>query len=783
MRHPAAHRAPWLRRVVALTSAVGLLCLGSLAPATASLARTTADPGVSRATVTGPNMYNPKAKAPYPTKSTVTVSQTTNLVNQFVTVSWTGFTPSNRQGFPGGYSDFTLYPVQVAECAGADPSSITANCDGLTYMTQEPGAAGPTTEVDGLTGKAVSDTQGGTGSVSIQILTSVQDSSLGCDEQHACSLVILPIDGGDYGGPGQKTDCTNHKGDTNDEWATTSHVLATVPDYTACAWNDRTVVPLRFAPNNSNCKFNSADFTVAGSPLMQRAMTSWITKLCGGSNPVHFTFEGTLNEPDARTNFLSGADDVALTTEAADGPASGRSYTYAPVGISATVFAYWMDDPSTGAPYTGLKLTARLAAKLVTESYSYDGYGCTKVDVKNPPVNGCNSAVYGNPEGLFNDPDFRQYNKFQPANAADEYEPDFPTVLSGNSDMTYEVTNWIAANSSAEAFIQGTPDQWGMRVDTNYLGVTFPAEAFESGDQDTLWQDEYSPQYPLARVLFYQADNWNPGLFPYGGTCEPEPCVPQPQANPNQPPGSRDLIAIVDDADAAPLTFPTAALQNHAGAFVTATPASMTAAVDSMTTSSNGITKDNNQNTSNPDAYPLTMVVYAMVPTSHTPKHEAEKIAQWLDYVGGAGQGQGTAVGQLPEGYLPLPASMRKQTLKAAYDVLHQTGSKPPGGDNGSGGGKSGGSGGSSPKSSSSPKPTGSSSANPTSPAKVNAAYSNPDADGLIRWVLPILLVIGALLALAGPSAIVLSRPGGRAAVISGWHRITKLASHIGRKS
>ena len=116
--------------------------------------------------------------------------------------------------------------------------------------------------------------------------------------------------------------------------------------------------------------------------------------------------------------------------------------------------------------------------------------------------------------------------------------------------------------------------------------------------------------------------------------------------------------------------------------------------------------------------------------------------------------------------------------------MLHQTGSKPSDGNHGGGGSSnSGGSGGSSPNSSSSPKSSGSSTASPTSPAKVNDAYSNPDADGLIRWVLPILLVIGALLALAGPSAIVLSRPGGRAAVISGWHRITKFTSHIGRKS
>ena len=37
--------------------------------------------------------------------------------------------------------------------------------------------------------------------------------------------------------------------------------------------------------------------------------------------------------------------------------------------------------------------------------------------------------------------------------------------------------------------------------------------------------------------------------------------------------------------------------------------------------------------------------------------------------------------------------------------------------------------------------------------------------------MLPILLIIGALLALAGPTAVVFSRPGGRAAMAAGWHR------------
>ena len=90
--------------------------------------------------------------------------------------------------------------------------------------------------------------------------------------------------------------------------------------------------------------------------------------------------------------------------------------------------------------------------------------------MKNPPANGCNMAVYGNPDGLFTIRTSVSTTSSSRANAADEYEPDFPTVLSGNSDMTYEVTNWIAASTSAEASYKApqtsgacasTPTTWG----------------------------------------------------------------------------------------------------------------------------------------------------------------------------------------------------------------------------------------------------------------------------------------------------------------------------------
>jgi hypothetical protein len=680
MPKSARRRAPWLRLAVSVAGVISLICLQSVAPAAARIAGpagTAASTGGSGVTVSGPRMWDPKTRSDYTVASSFTVSQTSNLVNQFVSVSWTSLTPSrSSDGMGGGYNFlYTLYPVQVAECAGTDPQSITAKCDGLDDYLQVPGDAGPTTEVDGLTGPAVSatqsPTQGGAGHINIQVLTAQQDYYLGCGPASPCSLVILPVDGGDAT-PGH-VNCANHSHDFP-----VGADMENAIENPACAWANHVTIPLYFAPGQADCKFTSPDFTVIGSPMMQRAMTSWISKLCVGRQPVHFSFAGTIGEPLARVEFLSGVDDVALTTDPAIGPAARRSYTYAPVAITAESVAYWLDNPRTGAPYTQLDLTPRLVTKLITGSYDWAMYGCDRHDVKHPPPYPCNPAIYGNPASMLSDPDFVQYNGHLGANGQ-LAGIDFPTVLSGDSDMTWELTRWIAANPAAVTFLHGWPDPWGMRVNVNYLNLRLPEQAFTVQDPYPVWQDEFSPQFPLTRVAEEQADNTSPGANPADEQCNPGgTCVPQP--NGNEQPGTRDLMAIVDEPDAVADDFPTAALQNHAGDFVTASPATMTAAVDTMITNRDGITQDDNENTTNPDAYPLTMVVYAMVPTSHTPKAEAAKIAQWLDYVAGAGQVQGTGAGQLPAGYLPLTARMRAQTLQAAYDVLHQNGATPPGG-------------------------------------------------------------------------------------------------------
>ena len=126
------------RRVLALAGLVsligGLLMLPSLAHPGKAVASAAAPAAAasgctgSGTTVTGPNLWDPSAGKPLPAASCVTVDQTSSLVNQMVQVTWANFTPSVNA--PYGPSS-TLYPVMIAECAGANPAS-SADCYGAT---------------------------------------------------------------------------------------------------------------------------------------------------------------------------------------------------------------------------------------------------------------------------------------------------------------------------------------------------------------------------------------------------------------------------------------------------------------------------------------------------------------------------------------------------------------------------------------------------------------------------------------------------------------------------
>jgi PBP superfamily domain len=692
--------------------------------------------------------------------ATATVSQTTNLTNQMVQVSWTGFTPSSQPTYDSGQ---TVYPVMIAECAGTDPTT-PADC----YDAQNGGIA-PTFNAYGPPNTQYQTTlPNGTGTSDILLFTQVQNQFLNCDPAHPCSIVVVDGQGGDsldYTPP----HCANHSDDpagAEDGLGTGQYDFTSITSAPGtangfCSWQKRIVIPLYFAPTPSGCPLRTADFSAGGSPMLADAMYQWQTGLCNGANSVDLTYNGALNESEARSYFQEGLLDVAFTTQPLTGT-TPHPFTYAPIAVSAASVVFWVDNANTGQPYTSIKLDPRLLTKMLTTSYAYTSDACPGAA---STAFGCDSAVDGNPVGLFEDPEFLKLNPGHWNIGGTEYE--IPNVLSGNSDMTWTVTSWIASNKDASSFLAGQFDPWGMHVNTNYLGLKYPVNGFLPADPYLPVSSQYVPIYPLSNLITDQALN-----IPSGNSDVRDPTTQTFDSLPAQIVGQRDLWGVVDQPDAVRFLFPTAALENAAGKYVLPTDQSMTAAVNDMTLGKNGVLTPNFTK-EDPAAYPLTMVIYAVVPTGGISKAKASKIAQFLDFVAGQGQQVGNQPGELAPGYLPLPQSLREQTLKAANEVLHQTGdTKKPA---------------ASPSKSPSPSPSASASKSPSpspspsasrtpTPSSIAVSFSSSDTAG-VSWLVLALIIAGLVLIVTGPVALVAGSPAARAAIGSRARRLRRLGS------
>lgn len=754
---------------------------GSSAPLPAAVSKTSAGHSSTQhdgTTVTGPRMCKCTVNSnnvltngsdfKYP--SSVTVSQTTNLTHQVVQVSWTGFTPSDDEGDGPIYaSDTTLYPVMVAECKGYHPASPN-NCDDAqdNGVDQQPGYQNnPAFAVTA---------PNGTGETDVQVLTSLQSQSpMLCDNTHPCSLVVVPAQGGL-----SNQDCANHSQDAGDDpQALGNEDLEVEPsgDPWQCSWAKRIVVPLRFAPAPNDCPLRLANFSAEGSPMLADAMTQWQTGICTGANSVEIAYNGTNNEDEARSDFQAGLTDVAFTTLPLTGQAA-HPYTYAPVAVSAVSVAFYVDNYDTGTPYTTIKLTPLLLAKQLTTSYNYGGYQCIGPNSSPKP---CDSAVnHTIPTTIFEDPDFLKYNpgpwNFNTGQSLVAF--DTPDIVAGNSDMTWVTTGWIAASKQATAFLNGAPSG-GVYLNSYYRGTKYPILQITPRDPFSNMSNQDQPQFPLYDVTDDLLNGQQPGVDP----AEQQPGQ-SPPGWPVQEPGERELFAVLDEGDAALDLLPVAYLQNAAGKFVQPTDQSMLAAVKDMTPGPGG-TLSMNFATKDPAAYPLTMVIYAVVPTGGISKAKASAIARFLDYVANQGQQPGSDPGNLAPGYAPLPQSLRQQTLTAAYDVLHQTGdstkkassSTPTPTTSPTTSPSPSASPSKSPSPSATPKPSASST--PTAHS-IAVSFSSPDGAGM-SWVVLALILAGAVLLVTGPAALVAASPAARAAIGSAVRRISLLGS--GRRS
>lgn len=375
--------------------------------------------------------------------------------------------------------------------------------------------------------------------------------------------------------------------------------------------------------------------------------------------------------------------------------------------------------------------------------------------------------------------------------------------------MTYELTRWIESDPDAAAFLSGQPDPWGMHVNTYFeSGETYPIAAYaklDPGFNQTVAQAKAgpSPQFETTMQAVWNPvagqDNVDQDMLDYqssgttfyenctGGACEDQsgPSVYNYVANDPETLGARSLFAVVDTGDSGLDQFPTAELVNSAGNAVGPTVDGMTAALDSMKTNPDKITQYQDFSDTSPNAYPLTEVQYAMVPTCGLTSGKARAISNFLNDAAGS-QLIGTSSGELPVfgGYLPLNSAQQAQDATAAQQVSTQSCTSPPPdntvsgtnpGDNGSSGGsRTTGSGGSGNAPATTPTsagvPSGSSSGLPTGSPTVKATPSTEpvglgmkgaDDGSLAKVMLPIALILGAALLLGGPIAYAMASSGG----------------------
>ncbi|MEV7523390.1 hypothetical protein [Streptomyces sp. NPDC091371] len=779
----------------------------------------------------------------------VTVSQTRNLVNQVVKVSWTGGAPTlSDTAYSANY-------LQIMQCWGdAATGPTTDQCQfggssalgagagnqaagaytnsrqlnygdnlkdaenqplppptpsGISYapfrtVNADPVSPGNWNEffdVNSTNEVPYARTNGrGNGEVWFEAQTAIEAPGLGCgagvrDAQgdttgRGCWLVVVPrgtteIDGTPY---------TQQSGGQ----------LQSSP-LSPANWKHRLLVPLGFEPLGSFCPIGAEERGTLGSEMAAEAVTRWQPALCQTGGKAIYGYAQVPDET-ARVKLLSGTPGlVFLGRPAQTAPDAARTPVYAPVALSGITIGFFIESQAgfnapdevkarNGTRLGSLKLTPRLVAKLLTESYKDGNSRFAESTAKNP-------------ENLGRDPEFARHN---PDYAGLDFGGKLGDALVPQplADTTRQLWEWVAQDPAAQEFLRGVPDNAGthgdrayagMHVNPHYKDLALPLDNFPKSDPYCQPFDD-RPSFPLciqdkhpyASDMHAAARAAGRGDTLARTSWDATVTPPAYKKDPPQPAGARAVLAVTDTATAERYGLVRAELLNAAGTFVAPEPAALIAAAGARKPGPDGFSSPDPA-TENPAAYPLTVLTYAATVPADLTVAEGKDYGSLLAYAADSGQTPGVSAGTLPHGYAPLPEALRAQTREAARKVTADAGKKPSTGGSTSGttggstesGGTSatsggsqsgsgsatgsggatatGGSAGGSAATAGAAAPAAAAPAAPGAPATTagNPAAQTPAAQatadtprwvvGAVRHVLLICLILGALAAFAGP--------------------------------
>lgn len=548
----------------------------------------------------------------------------------------------------------------------------------------------------------------GTGAELFEVTTGVESTGLGCGQQvqpvaggarkvPQCWLVVVP-----RGTPAEENVGTPFEENADQAGVVTSPLS---PD----AWTHRIAIPLDFNPIDSACDLGSEQRRLVGTELVLPAISSWQPRLCETPGLPPYSY-ATISDAAARRLVLTpaaGSPGMVVVSRPLDPDLldDADPVVYAPLTASGVVIGFNIErnpkpggDAATqavaGIRVAELNLTPRLVAKLLTQSYA------SQVAIK-----GVVPDAYGwaktNPAHLGLDRDFLQFNReFELLQTASGKNFGGLLLPANNADYARQVWEWVLADPEAKAWLAGTADPWGMRVNPVYS--TNPS----INAQGAAFGDPVPDAFPKSDPHCYQGpptgvsgDLVPPPLcgtdwLPYtqglrdgarltraaddGARVVTDPfALSVDQIYKRDTPqllGSRTMLSITDTASAYQYGLQTARL-SRAGdngpdrAFVAPDRAGLSAAVDGMSPHREPAVREPDPARAPANGYPLTTLTYAVTAPLALDEAARKEYAAFVEYASTKGQVSGLRLGDLPPGYAPLPAVMVTQSANAAKAI------------------------------------------------------------------------------------------------------------------
>jgi hypothetical protein len=234
------------------------------------------------------------------------------------------------------------------------------------------------------------------------------------------------------------------------------------------AWKHHLAVKLDFRPIGVRCAIGVPERLVQGSELAGAAFASWQPRLCNEGAKSAFVISNQFDGDALESASSDETSPLAITTRAVGGEADD-SLVYAPLAIGGISVTFLIDRrvdetkviPSDlrsldQTPFESLRLTPRLIAKLLTGSYT-DSL---------PPLTDL-GAVSLNPRNITQDPDFIAVNN----NSSHWAYMDLKfggigdaLVPNSRSFLAERVWTYIISDSEGRDFMAGKPDPFGMKI-------------------------------------------------------------------------------------------------------------------------------------------------------------------------------------------------------------------------------------------------------------------------------------------------------------------------------